>query len=202
MWEFIEIPTQGGAGPMEALAPRCTPGTLPVVEAEPFITFDVFVGLYRPRLYRIAVLRVGPEEAEDVTQDALLRIWRHFNVLRDPEARLAWAQTITVNVAKSRARGNGKRPVCLEAAEEERDAGLGADGVEQAALARLAAEDVRRAMAELTDAQRPVVRLHGLEGRSLLEIAQELGIPVGAVRKRWWDGKAALLRRLVALGGR
>src|SRR3954451_5876029 len=60
------------------------------------------------RAYRLAGLILGDQhEAQDATQDALLRAWRSAASLRDPAGFQAWFDTILVNVCRDRLRRRG-----------------------------------------------------------------------------------------------
>ncbi len=55
------------------------------------------------RAYRLAGLLLGDEhEAQDATQDALVRAWQSVGSLRDPAGFQAWFDRILVNVCRDR----------------------------------------------------------------------------------------------------
>src|SRR5258708_5834939 len=61
------------------------------------------------RAYRLAGLILGDQhEAQDATQDALLRAWRSAASLRDIAGFQAWFDRILVNVCRDRLRRRGK----------------------------------------------------------------------------------------------
>src|SRR5215831_14777004 len=53
-----------------------------------------------------ALALVGPADADDAVQEALVRGWRAWSTLRDPAAARSWLVRITVNVGRQWRRGN------------------------------------------------------------------------------------------------
>jgi RNA polymerase sigma-70 factor (ECF subfamily) len=152
-----------------------------------------------PRIYRFAARTLGDRaEAEDVVQEALLRLWRQAPLWRPGEAQVAtWVYRVASNLCTDRLRRRRSRPsVALDQAEETPDAAPGV--VSQLHLAaRVAA--LQAALAELPDRQRQAVVLRHIEGMANPEIAQILGIGVEAVESLTARGKRALS---AALAGR
>jgi DNA-directed RNA polymerase specialized sigma subunit, sigma24 homolog len=68
------------------------------------------------RAYRLAGLILGDQyEAQDATQDALLRAWRSAASLRDPAGFGAWFDRILVNVCRDYLQRRGRvRPLVLD----------------------------------------------------------------------------------------
>ena len=61
------------------------------------------------RAYRLAGLLMGDAtEAEDATQEALLRAWTSLGSLRDPAGFQAWFDRILVNICRDRLRRRGR----------------------------------------------------------------------------------------------
>ena len=57
------------------------------------------------RAYRLAGMLLGDQnEAEDATQDALVRAWQAAGSLRDPAGFQAWFDRILVNICRDRLR--------------------------------------------------------------------------------------------------
>ena len=67
------------------------------------------------------------------------------------------------------------------------------------ALSSVDAETVRAAVRNLPDIQLEVLVLRFLEGRSMEEISAMIGIPVGTVKSRLHNAKAALRNALMEL---
>lgn len=130
------------------------------------------------RRYRLAGLLLGnAADAEDATQEAMLRAWRSADSLRDPAKVDAWLDGILVNVCRDRLR---RRKVVRFISLADGVAGTASDQF-QAVLDR---DEVVRAMRDLDADQRIVVVLHYWGGLTLEDIADRLGWPVGTVKSR------------------
>ncbi len=155
-----------------------------------------------PRVLGYAARILGGDraEAEDIAQEAMLRLWRAAPGWRAGEARVStWLYRVVTNLATDRLRARGRRgggPVALEAAPEP------ADGA-PAVLDRLAEDQrmaaLQAALAQLPDRQREAVVLRHIEGLANPEIAEILGVGVKAVESLTARGKRALA---AALAGR
>src|SRR5688572_14465449 len=87
---------------------------------------------YGPRIFQLALRQMkNREDAEEVTQDVLVKVYRKIDAFRGDAALSSWIYRITFNTAMSRLRGNR----AARAAEQERDRSLTAlgDGEERRA---------------------------------------------------------------------
>lgn len=126
-------------------------------------------------------LRMGLVEAraEELAQETLLAVWRKAGQF-DPDRANAWSWIYTI-----------ARNLRIDALRRERHAGaLEPDHQaepptpEQALGAREGEAGVRRAIGELPDEQAEVLRLAFFEDRTHVEIAEQLGLPLGTVKSR------------------
>lgn len=147
-----------------------------------------------PRAYAQAYRMLGDgAEAEDVTQDALMRLWKIAPDWRQGEAQVStWLWRVVANLATDRLRKRRRIAPLEDAAEPVDEAGD--------APAQLQAEARRTALAAALDAlperQRRAVELRHFEGLGNPEIAAILGISVEAVESLTARGKRALARAL------
>ena len=142
-----------------------------------------------PRVYAHACRMLGvPAEAEDVTQDALMRLWRIAPDWRQGEAQVTtWLYRVVVNLCTDRLRR--ARPVALDAVPEPPDEAPGAvAGLQQ--QSRAAA--LQEALGRLPERQRQAVILRHLEGLANPEIAAIMEISAEAVESLTARGKRAL----------
>ncbi|MGG7643685.1 RNA polymerase sigma factor [Rhodovulum sp. YNF3179] len=155
----------------------------------------VLTARHAPRVLGLAQRMLGDRaEAEDVTQEAMLRLWRRAPDWRQGEARLStWLWRVTANLCTDRLRR--RRGVALDSVPEPADAAPSADQRLMAAD-RVAALD--RALAALPERQRLAVVLRHIEGASNPEIAETLDTSVEAVESLLARGRRALA---AALGG-
>lgn len=124
----------------------------------------------------------GPRtDAEDVAQDVFLVVLRRLADVRDLEGFPAWLYGITrKTVAAHRRRAWFRRWVPGAAPERASSAPSPEEDVEAARRAR----KVQALLEELPTAQREVLVLCDVEGRTAVEAAGLIGIPVGTVRSR------------------
>lgn len=149
-----------------------------------------------PRLFAYAArLLADRAEAEDVTQEVMLRLWRIAPQWRAGEAKVStWAYRVTANLCTDRLRRRRSRPgVALDLVAEPTDPGPGA---EAGMIAADRAQALDAALQALPDRQRQAVVLRHLEGLSNPEIAVILDIGVEAVESLIARGKRALTARL------
>ncbi|AHD01524.1 RNA polymerase sigma factor [Leisingera methylohalidivorans] len=151
-----------------------------------------------PRVFRVAIRVMGIRaEAEDVTQEAMLRLWKMAPEWRPGEAQVStWLYRVAMNLCidrKRRARGGH---VDLDSVPEPPDPARSAaealqEGARQDAL--------QAALMQLPERQRQAVVLRHLEELSNPEIAGIMDISVEAVESLTARGKRALA---AALAGR
>jgi RNA polymerase sigma-70 factor (ECF subfamily) len=151
-----------------------------------------------PRVVGYAARLLGGDraEAEDVAQEAMLRLWRIAPDWRQGEARVAtWLYRVVTNLCTDRLRARGRRggSIDLEDAPEVADAAPGAEArlIEGDRMAALQA-----ALDSLPDRQREAVVLRHIEGLSNPEIAAVMDIGVEAVESLTARGRRALQARL------
>jgi RNA polymerase sigma factor (sigma-70 family) len=151
-----------------------------------------------PRVFGVAMRVMNSHaEAEDVTQEAMLRLWKMAPDWQPGTAQIStWLYRVAMNLCidrKRRARGGY---VDLDAVPEPPDPGRSAaeqmqEGARQDAL--------QAALMQLPERQRQAVVLRHLEELSNPEIAAIMDITVEAVESLTARGKRALAR---ALAGR
>ncbi len=149
-----------------------------------------------PLAYRLALRMTGDRsEAEDVTQEAMLRLWRVAPRWEAGRAQVStWLYRVVGNLCTDQFRR--RRTIALDAVPEPADEAAGP-------LAGLIAADraqaLEAALAALPDRQRQAVILRHIEALSNPEIAAIMEIGVEAVESLTARGKRALAS---ALAGR
>jgi RNA polymerase sigma-70 factor, ECF subfamily len=135
-------------------------------------------------------------EAEDVAQEAMLRVWTHAPRWQPLAQFRTWLSRVVVNLCLDRKRKAAW--VELEAAGEMADpAPLADDSAETAERERLLAA----AIAQLPERQRTAIVLSYTEGMSNAEVAEILNTTVSAVETLLVRGKQNLRRALADVIG-
>lgn len=147
-----------------------------------------------PLAYRVAQRMLGDAaEAEDVAQEAMLRLWRAAPGWQPGAAKVStWLYRVVVNLATDRLRR--RRALPLDAVPEPED---GRPGVEAGMIAADRASALDAALLALPERQREAVVLRHLEGLANPEIAVIMGIGVEAVESLIARGKRGLAQSLV-----
>jgi RNA polymerase sigma-70 factor (ECF subfamily) len=131
------------------------------------------------RAYRLAGFILGDaREAEDATQDALLRAWRQRRSLRQLGSAQAWFDRILVNVCRDRLRR--RRPSVRWADVDEAVPSAAADPF----ASLLARDAVLRALSTLPPEQRIALILRFWADLPIDAVADRLGVPAGTAKSR------------------
>src|SRR5215470_16723441 len=171
---------------------------------------ELFYELIRPyerRVYSaaMAILR-NPADAEDVTQEAMLKAFRHIRQFR-AEARFStWLIQIAVNEARMRRRK--ERPDLMEPIADKRDDEGNYTPRDIADWREIPSESLERkeireklaeALSSLGEIYREVFVLRDMQHLSIEETAQALGISTASVKTRLLRARL-MLRDLLAPG--
>jgi RNA polymerase sigma-70 factor (ECF subfamily) len=127
-------------------------------------------------------------QAEEVTQDAYLDIWRNSSRF-DPDlgSALSWLMTIGHRKAVDRVRA-AEATRRRDTAYEARDQVAPFDQTVEDAHRNLDAQRVRRALETLTKSQRGALELAYFGGYTHREVAAMLDLPLGTAKTRIRDG--------------
>ena len=166
--------------------------------------FAELVKRYDRKLFRIARhLTQNAEDAEDVVQDAFLKAFQHLGGFREDSKFSTWLIRITLNQALMKLRQQRlKREISFDNnphSEEDRlpsDIADWAPNPEQLYRAAELRTILCRALQRLTPESRMVFVLRDIEGLSLEQTAEALGLSVSAVKGRSWRARLQLRERL------
>jgi RNA polymerase sigma-70 factor (ECF subfamily) len=157
----------------------------PTRPADESSDFAAIVPLYATAILRVAAALVGPADAEDAAQEAIMRGWQAWPTLRDSGAARSWLLRITVNVCRDWQRGRfGTRRRLTEPLADDEAIPLALLGGDPGASDHANAMDLRGAIDTLDEALRLVVVLRYYSGMDATEVGAILGIPPATVRTR------------------
>ncbi len=152
-------------------------------------------GRLLPRVFTHAVRMLGDRaEAEDVAQEALLKLWRVAPDWRQGDAKVTtWLYRVTANLCIDRMRRRRTGPA-LDAIPEPVDP---APSAAQTLQTRARADALQDALLQLPDRQRQAVILRHIDGLTNPQIAQIMDIGPRAVESLTARGKRALEAALI-----
>ncbi|MFM2367627.1 MAG: hypothetical protein RIR95_2235 [Pseudomonadota bacterium] len=134
-------------------------------------------------------------EAEDVAQEAMLRLWRVAPNWRPDEAKVTtWLYRVVVNLCTDRLRARQRRK--LDALDDVAEPADSATSVVTAMIDVERQLALETALATLPDRQRQAVVLRHIEGLTNPEIADIMAIGVEAVESLTARGKRTLTQIL------
>jgi RNA polymerase sigma-70 factor (ECF subfamily) len=165
------------------------------------------VATYGDRAYRLAVRITGNEQdAEEAVQDAFWSVVRKIDTFRGDSAFGSWLYRIVSNAAyeKVRRRPQAFVDISLDDIlpvfdEDGRHAGIIRDwssSLDDPALQTELRTVLSSAVSELPAHYRAVMVLHDVEGLSMAEVADVLGITVGTTKTRAHRARLLLRKRL------
>ena len=144
-----------------------------------------------PVVYAQAFRGLGNQaDAEDVTQEALMRLWRHAPDWRMGEAKVTtWLYRVTANLCTDKLRKRVRSGPSLDEIAEPADPTPSVEATMQNDARQTALEG---ALGELPERQREAVVLRHIEGLNNPDIANRLDVSVEAVESLLARGKRAL----------
>jgi len=156
---------------------------------------------YRHRIYTFShyYLRKG-EDAEDVTQEVLVRLWKHLDSI-DPEKLPAWVSRVTRNACVDLVRKRISYRNIV--ADDGFDTALAlATTPAQNPAERLESKDmqnlVQDAIAELPEPYRSLLVMREIQQLSYNEITEALDMPLNTVKVYIHRGRRKLREQLTA----
>jgi RNA polymerase sigma factor (sigma-70 family) len=160
------------------------------VAARDGVAFRVLVDRHAPQLHRIAWRITGDvHEAEDIAQEALLRMWDHAPRWRDGRTSLAaWLCRVVVNLSIDRHRRSRR----ISGGDEVPDRADEAPLADAAIEADQQAARARALIAALPDSQRAAIVLTYYEDLSNADAALALDMKLKAFESLLFRARAAL----------
>ena len=164
--------------------------------------FERLAGAYRDRMYRWALVRTGDEDdAEDATQEALVRLHRGLGKFDGKSRFETWLYAVVRSAAADVRRSKGKalrlreRFAVRRAGEVAAEPHPVVDGLESQRIESL----VRVFLDSLPARQREAMDLVDLQGVEQVEAATRLGVSPATLRTHLFRARRTIRARLLAV---
>ncbi len=181
--------TRPASGPASVASPHPEVALLAAVAAGDTVAFRQLVGMHLTTAIAIArgVLR-DPVEAEDIAQEAFLRLWRNAGQLElGPSGVKPWLRRVVSNLCIDRIR-SARNTMVTDAVPEQTTRANQADALEDADISAKVAD----ALQALPERQRLAIVLFHFEGLSQVEVGAALEISDEAVESLLARARRAL----------
>ncbi len=168
--------------------------------------FAQLVERYEQRVYNLArKMMRDPQDAEDVLQETFISVFRHLNDFQGDSSFSTWLYRVATNASLMKLRGRKELPLSLdEPIESGGDEALPREIVdwsitpEEALLSSETRAQMDAAVTALPETLRAVFVLRDVEGLSVQETADVLGISVPNVKTRLHRARLMLRESLSA----
>jgi len=189
-------PDSPSTADVEALIQRCLKGDQ--------LAWDAIVKQYWRKVFNVAYKFVGKhDEAEDLTQDIFLKIFKSLGTFDRRANFQTWLISISRNLCIDHYRSVRKERETIDRDVDAND--LAPQSHDPGPVAALEQRDrvalLREAMAALPDTLRTAVLMRDIQELSYQEIADRLKLPEGTVKSRINRGRTELARQIRRLRG-
>jgi RNA polymerase sigma-70 factor (ECF subfamily) len=167
--------------------------------------FESLYERYHDRLIRFVTRKTGDgDRAQDLVQEAFIRITRHLHRFDTTKKFSTWVYTIASNLSKNELRNRSRSPLVLfqkltgywdddNQPLQFEDFRMSPDDLYQKRFLKRLVEDT---VEELPKHHRLVFRLRELEGKSYEEIAEITGVNLGTVKSRLHRARNSFAQRI------
>jgi RNA polymerase sigma-70 factor, ECF subfamily len=203
--QVLELPWSGVAGKAAVEAeplPNSDRDLAKSAAAGDMVAFEELYRRHNRRVYALCLrMTRSVEEAEDLTQEAFIQLYRKIGSFRGDSAFSTWLHRLTVNQVLMHFR---KRSVKMERTTEEGETPeqtvKGTENPNSMPVIDRIALD--RAIAQLPPGYRTVFLLHDVEGHEHEEVARILNIAVGTSKSQLHKARMklrSLLKQQISL---
>ena len=167
--------------------------------------FSALYYRYRDRLVHFVSRKTGdPDRAQDLVQEAFIRVTRHLRRFDTSKKFSTWIYTIASNLSKNELRNRSRSPLVLfqkltsswdddHRPLQFEDSSMRPDDMYRKRYLRRLVEDTVK---DLPEHHRLVFRLRELEGKSYEEISQITGVNLGTVKSRLHRARHSFAQRI------
>ena len=151
--------------------------------------FTELVNKYQKPVHTLAWRKIGDFHiAEDITQDAFLKVYQSLHTLKDPNQFSGWLYVITANLCATWLR---KKRIQTQPLEDTETAMIHGDAYSQhvteergRTVVEAQREVVKKLLAKLKESERTVMTLHYLGEMTVEEISRFLGVSASTIKTR------------------
>jgi RNA polymerase sigma-70 factor (ECF subfamily) len=162
--------------------------------------FRALVEIYGQTVYNIALFTLNDEvSAEDVTQEAYIRIYRNLGKFKGDSKLTTWMYRIVKNVCYDHAKKISHIPMADLSENDLRDEE--SYSPDEGASMTWRHEELRDAVESLPVRQRIAITLYYFQDKSYEDIAAIMGMPLNTLKSHLHRAKASLAQALIHLEG-
>ena len=168
--------------------------------------FDKLAALYQKKIYALSFnLTRNAMDAEDVTQEVLLTLFKKIHTFQGRSAFSSWVYRITVNTAYMKLRSKKKEksisieelyPAFSGAGFQQEKIQDWSEHTESLLFANETRETIQKAVDLLPDKEKVVFLLRDVEGLSTEEVSEVLELTIPAVKSRLHRARLFLRKKL------
>jgi RNA polymerase sigma-70 factor (ECF subfamily) len=189
-------PSSDASGEIEALIQRCLQGDE--------LAWDAIVQQYRRKVFNVAYKFVGRhDEAEDLTQDIFLKIFKSLGTFDRRANFQTWLISVSRNLCIDHYRSVRQERQTIDRQVDPNQ--LSPVAPEAGPVAALEQQDrvvlLREALAGLPQSLRTAVIMRDIQELTYQEIAERLQLPEGTVKSRINRGRTELARQIRRMRG-
>ena len=162
-------------------------------------SFERLIKAYQKMAYNVAYRIMGNEEdAKDMTQEALIKVYRNIKGFRMDSSFSTWLYRIVMNTCKDELRKKKMKVISIDQPIQTGDGQMQME-IEDTSLhpdeilvSKETQTEVHDALQEVSEKNRVVVVLRDIKGFSYSEISDVLEVPVGTIKSRINRGRQEL----------
>ena len=161
--------------------------------------FGDFFNAHFPAVRRFAARRFGPNDADDIAQETMLRAFTHLDELAPGRSPLPWLRTVALRIGVDYQRR--RCPAAIDDQELEERAAAAPDPYEAVTTRVDLNRMLRGAMCRMSRRDREALALLVVDGVGIEEMATLTGVTTNTVRQRLFRARRNLGRFYRELGG-
>jgi RNA polymerase sigma-70 factor (ECF subfamily) len=167
--------------------------------------FTELVRKWETKVFNLAWRHLGNrEDAQDVTQETFLSVFKSLNTLREPKSFPTWLYRVALNHCRQRWRSRSADLSLDEPLPGRNDRG---ESVSLATLLKQEAQDslatrdlVMKSLVGVSEDQKTTLILKEYLGLTLEEIAEVMDCPLSTAKSRLYHGLRSVQRNMIRIG--